>query len=177
MQDELKSVFSNVNDWLKFAEAKNGALVGLNGGAVLSVLFGILLDEKAKLLSGFWKLYFWCFVCCLLIGIVISLYSFMAKLKEPEQDDANIPAIKNLMFFGHVQYFKENEYLDSLSKAKLLDPRPIYSRLETDYANQIIYNSRIAMNKYTLFNQALWFTLAGVMTPVGALALWIVNKK
>lgn len=38
MKDHLEYVFSNVNDWLKFAEAKSATLLAVNG----VVLFGIL---------------------------------------------------------------------------------------------------------------------------------------
>jgi hypothetical protein len=38
MYDRIKDIFDNVNEWLKFAEAKNGGLIVLNSG----ILFGTL---------------------------------------------------------------------------------------------------------------------------------------
>jgi hypothetical protein len=38
MADKLKDIFENVNNWLKFAEAKNATLIAGNGLLIFGVL-------------------------------------------------------------------------------------------------------------------------------------------
>ena len=38
MNEDLKFAFANVNDWLKFAEAKNGGLLALNVASIIGIL-------------------------------------------------------------------------------------------------------------------------------------------
>ena len=38
IEKKLNQIFVNVNEWLKFAEAKNGVLFAFNGAAVIGVL-------------------------------------------------------------------------------------------------------------------------------------------
>ncbi len=56
MHDRLKDIFHNVNDWLKFAEAKHAGLIVLNSGLVVetfntayssSLLTGRLITSSA----------------------------------------------------------------------------------------------------------------------------------
>lgn len=39
MYDKLKDIFTNVNEWLKFAEAKHAGLIVLNSGIVFGIFF------------------------------------------------------------------------------------------------------------------------------------------
>lgn len=47
MEERLKFIFANVNEWLRFAEAKNGVLVAFNGAAIWGTLQS--LDEISKI--------------------------------------------------------------------------------------------------------------------------------
>jgi hypothetical protein len=38
MNEDFKYAFTNVNDWLKFAEAKNAGLIALNTAAIIGIL-------------------------------------------------------------------------------------------------------------------------------------------
>lgn len=44
-------------------------------------------------------------------------------------------------------------------------------RLETEYSNQIISNSKIAFYKFKQFDAALWFTLGALLSPIGILVV------
>ena len=41
---QLYQVFNNVNDWLKFAEAKNAMLIAFNGASIFGIIKLLSLD-------------------------------------------------------------------------------------------------------------------------------------
>ncbi|MDM8522214.1 DUF5706 domain-containing protein [Desulfococcaceae bacterium HSG8] len=179
MEEQLKNIFSNVNDWLKFAEAKNGVLTGFNGGAIFTVLSGFLFNKEMPIMTNVYvKAYFTCFAACASLALVIALMSFLAKVKIPWLSEGEIRPSDNLLFFADIHKYDEKAYLDALSEAVLNEEREEpYTRTEKFYANQIIVNSGIAMRKYVLFNAALWCTVAAVITPVLAFMLWVYIKS
>ena len=178
MEEHLKSIFSNVNGWLKFAEAKNGVLVAFNGSGIFVVLTGILLEDVPAL-AGHPALqaYFWSFIICLTVGLVIALFSFHAKLiTSGGLSGEEMKPSDNLLYFDHIAKYDAGAYLERLSAALEMERKGVYGQLEKDYANEIIVNATIARRKYLLFNTALWCTIAGVMTPVLALLCWVVFR-
>lgn len=175
MEETLKDIFLNVNDWLKFLESKNAVLVALNGAAILGVLEFIKDIESSSYLL---TLYLCSFVICVGIGLVISLFSFLPQTKIPYvwRNDI-IRDSDNLLFWGDIKKYDAITYLRNLYKNCGQDDNK-YSRLELNYANQIIINAKIISRKSSCFKSALWFTLAGVLTPlVGALTYLIFNPN
>ena len=74
MKDELNRIFSNVNDWLKFAETKNAGLVVFNSAAI----FGIMQAFPAENTFVVFK---WLMILLFGISICISIYTFLPVLK------------------------------------------------------------------------------------------------
>ena len=66
MEDKLKDIFENVNNWLKFAEAKNATIVAGNG----LLIFGICRLLKDTSINE-WILYY--------IYFVIFIFCFTCK--------------------------------------------------------------------------------------------------
>ncbi|MCP4350085.1 MAG: hypothetical protein GY795_31785 [Desulfobacterales bacterium] len=177
MEEQLKNIFSNVNDWLKFAEAKNGILTGFNGGAVFTVLTAFLFNKDMAIIkNNFVKAYFTCFAICATLSLIIALVSFLAKIEIPWLFKAEAHPSGNLIFFGDIRKYTEKNYLDALKNALSIENKKPHTKMEEFYANQIIVNSKIAMQKNTLFNAALWFTISAIITPVLAIMLWAFLK-
>ncbi|PKL58854.1 MAG: hypothetical protein CVV34_00705 [Methanomicrobiales archaeon HGW-Methanomicrobiales-5] len=175
MDDKLKSIFANVNEWLKFAEAKNAVLVALDGGAVLGVLG--LLKEQTKL-PEWVTIYLWLFVIFNTIALTIALFSFLPQTKIPyfwmrSEPDSN----DNLLFYGHIKKYDVTQYLSALYINDGQHHND-FSKMEIDYANQIIVNSQIADRKYNYFRVALWFTISAILTPlIGGLLYLLFNPN
>lgn len=170
LEDKLLKIFGNVNDWLKFAEAKNAALITFNG----VILFNSYNLFKSIFNISFWlDFYIYSFIICLILSILISLFSFYPQTniskstsKAPNDND-------NLIFYTHIIKYKEIDYLNALNIAanqqnnKESNP----SKIELNYATQIITNAKIADRKYMCFKFAIWFTMAGILTPIIAIFL------
>ncbi|MEW5926958.1 MAG: Pycsar system effector family protein [Gemmatimonadota bacterium] len=167
----------NVNEWLKFAEAKLAALVAANGAAVFGALQILTNSEKFNSVA---RLYLQSFLCCSSIAIVVGIVAILPKTSLPwVRSTKPIQSTDNLLFFGHIAKYNPEEYLDSLYAATGDSERQEWSRTARNYAQQIIINSHIASTKYALFRWSAWFTLAAVLTPIIALPLliWLVDRS
>lgn len=168
MEDKLKEIFSYVNNWLNFAEAKNGAIIGLNGACIIG-LFSILLKTDYDI--QFWaKIYILITIILLILSTGFSLFSFFpmtSKLKN-DQDNNNQNQSPILLFYGDIAKFKDsrkfvmelyNSYLENSTKT-IED----ITKLEDDYAKEIIYNSMITVRKYKYFKISLILTISAIVS-------------
>ena len=183
MEERLKEIFANVNDWLKFAEAKNGVLVAFNGSALVLVMSTLLNKENLTFVIHHWYLivlvgYFIFFAA---LGLIIALLSFLAQIsptwfrvkEEPKDTD-------NLLFYRDIAKYDKNNvtpYLEKLSHIISPDREEEMTQMEKLYANQIITNSQIAVRKYKFFNASLWCTILAFTTPLGAAIAATLNKE
>jgi hypothetical protein len=108
MADVLKDIFENVNNWLKFAEAKNATLIAGNG----LLIFGVLKTIHELKIDNYllWYIYF----CLALfsLSLVIALISFIPKVKIPTfLLNSNIETNDNLLFYGHILKYNEKTLL------------------------------------------------------------------
>src|SRR5690554_7337941 len=79
MKEHLEYIFSNVNDWLKFAEAKSATLLAANG----VVLFGILRLVKDLEMNAVTMLSLFIGCICFSISLILCLSSFVPSLTMP----------------------------------------------------------------------------------------------
>lgn len=146
-----------VSDWLKFAEAKNAALL-VAASALVLALVEYLPDEKCP--TFIW----WCFVVgnvCLVLSAVICLLSFIPQVKFPwiasrrktSPDD-------NLFFFGHIADYSAKEFVAALYHAEGV--QPTVNKLQVDLAGQVITNARIGLRKFRLFAVSAWVAVIGI---------------
>lgn len=155
--ENLKEIFKNVNDWLKYAEAKNGILLGFNG----AVIFGIL-----KLFSGnpewdnfgifIGKYYHYGVPFLLIISTIILLVSFLPKTKMIKLGDNKKPDKVNVLFFSHLKTLTPDELLKELG----IENSTI---MERSYAQQIVINSGISAAKFDSFKVAGWITTISIL--------------
>ena len=164
--DLLDKILSKANDWLKFAEAKNGVLIAV----VCTVIFGIYKAvSDLENIHIFMVIYLISFFLFCLIALIISMLSFIPQLKPPfwltvEERKEN----DNPFFFGHARKYNKCTYLKLLNISD--------STLNMLLADQIIINSKIAFMKYEMFSGAAWCFLSAFLTPIGALFVMMLKE-
>jgi len=169
--DVLESTLKQIVDWLKFAEAKNGALVAVG----CAIIFGVLrLYSSFSIESVLVTLYVASFTIFVAAAIVISLTSFIPRvappfwIKMPNKEEGDNP-----LFFGHACKYSKRTYLELFNRYSQLDSHK-ECQLELAFCDQIVNNSKISFIKYRVFSSAVFLFLAGVLTPLGALVLhWV----
>lgn len=164
MVSTLKDIFENVNNWLKFAEAKNATLLAGNG----ILIFGILKTIQ-KLDMNIYLLYYIYFCIVLFsLSLIISLISFIPKVKIPSfLLSKETKESDNLLFYGDILKYNEKSLLIKLEEViSKNEDKEVSKKFKTMYAQQIIINSKIARNKFLFFDIAIKFTLAGIVSPI-----------
>ena len=171
----LRNTLNNVNDWLKFAEAKNGALLAANLAAMFGVTSKDFQDTYLEHLCSFYSV---APIVLLLISFLICLISFAPKIAIPAASkEEKSTEGANLIFYGDIARFETFPYLKALTKASGLQTQE-FNKVDASYAAQIIINSRIALKKYYCFNWALLFTMAAIIIPaIGFIILFLQYLK
>lgn len=165
LEEQLKNIFTNINDWLKFAETKTAALLTANG----LMIFGIIrtLSNVEKNLYSNSVLYL--VVLLLIISLLLCLVSFIPSLKIPWLLKVKkILDNDNLLYFADIAKYDSKVYLEKLA-ISLEKPEYQASTFDDYYAQQIIINSIIALKKYRLFTFSIYFTVIAVILLVSFL--------
>lgn len=170
-KQDLKDILNLVSDWLRFAEAKNAAVLAA-AGIFLSALLSIRAEEHPLL-----TVYFWLSLFFLSISAFLAVCSFVPQLKAPnffvrsvdENPDAKVP-----IYFADIASMTYDELQATLSK---LGSYTEEAGLEHHYIQQIHTNSLIATRKFAFFNASVWCFIIAVFTPVSAIALLIMRKN
>ena len=112
--DELRNTFELVNDWLKFAEAKNAVVVAASGFALWASVRLILSTETGCYTSA----YFAILSVFLLGGFVTALLSFMPVLNYRWIVPAPSEVVNgNLLYFGYLATLSKKQVLDEYIRA------------------------------------------------------------
>lgn len=165
MKENLKEIFINVNECLRFAEAKHAGLIVLNSGVIFGIL-AVYKDYKPLLPISV------ILITLLFFGISLlftfrSLFPITSNLIKPRKGDSN----PNLYFYESLSKLTEIEFKTELNK---ISPGYQYTKLENDIINQILVNSSIASIKYRFFKYALYFTVGGFSVPILLLIIRIL---
>lgn len=158
----MKTVFSSVNEWLKFSEAKNAALVALCSAGIWGILQ--LLKDSNKLEE--FRIVLLCILLTLIISLVISLFSFIPQKTNIDKKKLPIenPMKLNLLFFRHISKFSPQDYLEALYQKYGQHENYSYCpSYEKDLANQIVINAEITMTKTTRFKQSISILFFGII--------------
>ncbi len=171
MYEKLNQIFSNVNDWLKFAETKNALIIVFNSSIIFGILnfYSVIKDDKAYIV------YMLIAMIMLLISIVVSLLSFIPQLKYPYISFDKPQDTDNLLFFEHIAKYTPAQYYDRMKNA--LPNEKINEAFDMYYINQIVANSRIVATKFKQFKISAWFTVGAFLTPVGMLILFFYKRQ
>lgn len=151
-KQELKYIFTNINEWLKFAEAKHAGLIVLNAGLVVGIL------------SSYSNIQPFIYKTTILIGIIcfgISVFSsIISQFPITQNIFYNKKEIQNanLYFFGHLSHFHNEQFINEFKK---IDSAFTPTKLDDDLINQILINSRITQSKFSFFKFSSYITAFG----------------
>jgi len=162
MQTLLKDLFQDINELIKFAEAKNLGLVAFN----LAIITGMItLISNVK--DTPWLLYVISYIGVMnLVSLFLCFVSSIAQLKHKESD-IELHKSDNLLFFGTIAHYIPDKFYSTIKKRyNLKSENEIY---EKELCRQIVICSQIASRKFKLFNVAIMWTFAGIFTPIGIL--------
>jgi len=170
---KLEDILNRTNDWLKFAETKNGAFVALD----CAIIFGLCrLFLSFESPSQYLMIYIYLGVLMLLCAVIVGFLSFIPRLTPPwaVKFPTKLNSI-NIFYFGDICSLTPRTYLDEYYKA--CNEQGNYTELDIQYSKQIVINSKIAFIKYSQFNIVTWFTISALITPIGAWVLSLVKNK
>jgi hypothetical protein len=155
LEANLRATLSMVNEWLRYAETKNGALIAANG----ALIFGV---TQLQTDAHPWALIRVSSAVLLTASLLIALLSLMPWLARtglfPTRPSS---AEDNLIFFGDASRYDAETYLHHL-----LITVPAFAagdQVARWLADQIVVNSRIASRKFFMFNIALYLAAAGIV--------------
>ncbi len=162
--EELHKIFSNVNDWLKFAEAKNAVLIGF-----ISTVLGLLIagfDNFSECSQTIIK--------CILMPVEIIAIIFSVLSFFPYFELNNISSFfkiggkinnnkkNNIYFFEHLKDLKSIDVINYF-ELKENDNFTIDDKISKDLTEQIITNSNITSQKLKLFKFSGFVALVGFL--------------
>jgi len=166
VNEVLKDIFANVNTWVHFAEAKNGAIIGINGLFLFKAIDYMIAMINGDMIGSVFLVAF--ISIMFIVALVISILSFFSNTKvfeDEENADEGNTQDRILIFYGDIGKYKSSKnYLKDIHKQYLgstIDGDSL-NKIEVDYAKEILINSRIASRKYKLFNIALKINLLAI---------------
>jgi len=169
--DILKDTLAKVNEWIKFAEAENAANIAFCSASVFAITRTVSTSDG---INSFIAGYLAFVVLFLMIALLISLMSFVPKLQPPWLHINERKKDDNFLFFGHACKYNASSYLDLAYSGK--KHKSENYDIEVAYSSQIVINSKIAHIKFKQFEIAIWFTVAAIATPIGAILLWLLKE-
>ncbi len=180
---KLITIFQIVNEWLKYAEAKNAILLAFCGTIVAAILSYTSAAQNIpryllfSLITATIILVFCSLICSIsflprthLEGIVWMRNNPSRNRRSSQQDT------DNFYYFGHLIKYESSELLESLNRFYLNNKiRPPYKKEFLDIANQIVINSEITFLKLKLFVFALWFLIISIIVIGICLVIYLLN--
>jgi hypothetical protein len=167
---KLLAIFQNVNDWLRFAEAKNAALLAFSGTGMTATLTVLATVQSLPVFLRFGLLMSTALlcVCTLLCALSFIPKTNLEKLlwlrSQPAKKIHSSPA-DNLYYFGDLRKYSSGELLNAINvyyfDGKIIQP---YSKECCDIAAQITINSDIASLKFQTFTYAIYFLIASILS-------------
>jgi hypothetical protein len=185
---KLLAIFQNVNEWLKFAEAKNGVLLAFSGAAITATITLLATAQNIANSLNFGLLLTTILLC--ICALICSL-SFLPKTnlddllwlrnRRNKKSNSQDPIEDNFWYFGHLQKYKPDELLEVLNKpyfnskldiAKLADKKE-YKEYK-DIAAQITINAEIAFLKFEVFKYAIKILIASILIIPSSMVISLV---
>lgn len=166
----LSANLQRVIEFLKYAEAKNGALLTLASVWGLAII-NILAPERS--ISIPYRAALSLSLPFILVAVLIAIWSFSPRMHLPGFLGGRRagPHPPNLLFFGDLRKLTVAEVEQQL-KARYLPPEE--HTTTDDYVHalavQISVNSQIVRRKLVRFSWGLAFMVLAVLLPLGRLA-------
>ncbi len=165
VETQLRSTLDRVDGWLKFAEAKNLAIIALSGSAT-AALIGFLRGSDLGVITA---TVITAAEISFLLGLATALLGFMPRTavldvlaRRPMDPD---PDADNLLFYGDLQKYAPQALAETIARRYASNDayRAREHPLHLDVAAQIVANARITVRKLRAFTIAARFVLLGVM--------------
>lgn len=176
-EEQLIKIFANVNDWLKFAEAKNFGLLTLNA----AIIFGFSKASKGdgEIIANAGYYVFAPFAIFSFLSALISLFPILSKIEKGAYakswinkfcnwiDEEN--KFENIFFYGYLKDIDETEF-ENKFLAKTTSNIAL-TQFEKELVTQLLYNSRITWLKYQLFKIGAFLFLTGIILSLLSLPI------
>ncbi|MBD8679254.1 Pycsar system effector family protein [Sphingomonas sp. CFBP 13720] len=159
----LTATFSRVNDWVKFAEAKNAALLAFSSAWAVAIGNALAKDGGA---SAQYASYLPVAGCLFIAAAVIAIFSFLPRISLSKffRGEQAIARPLNLVFFGDIAAIPiENVASRFRDQYMPIENDTLTESYATDLTCQIHVNSTIANRKFKQFKFACWFALAAIV--------------
>jgi hypothetical protein len=177
-EEQLYKIFSNVNDWLKFAEAKNFGLLTLNAAIVFGLTQITFSNDSVIKIVAFCV--FVPFSILSFIPCLISLFPIVTKIESKNKKGqirksmkiidylSNIidkdKSFENIHFYGYLKDLKEDKFEKEFLKK--IGSKEEFTTYETELVTQILYNSRITSLKYKFFKIGAFIFFVGIVVSI-----------
>jgi hypothetical protein len=150
----LTANLARIVDFVKFAEAKNGALATISSGWLIAIATLLSSGRPVPISLKSAMLYATPF---LVIAGILAVVSFLPKVNLSSFTRLHSTKHKpNLLFFGDIAALGYDEYEEAVRKRYLApNNRTITEDYLADLSVQIAVVSRIAMTKLRLFQCAM----------------------
>ena len=168
-ENQLRNIFANVNEWLKFAEAKNFGLLTLSAAFIFG-LTQIDFPEDSKVACAAYCVFI-PFAVFSIVICLISLFPILTKIKKGEWAKSWINRFSNFIdkedksenihFYGYLRGIKEEEFERKFLQKT--NSSEAFTDYERELLTQIIINSGIAWLKYQLFKIAAFIFCSGLI--------------
>jgi hypothetical protein len=168
----LSGSLSRTVDFVKFAEAKNAALLTFASAWALAITSILATNRQlANAEIGALALSRVLFV----LTVLVAALSFLPKLR-PESFHRNPDKPKNLLFYGDIALFEFETFKTRLPAAYLIDGNLLAGeRYLDDLTAQIWINSKIARRKFTVFNFGAIFAFVGIVVAMIPAAIGAIH--
>ena len=180
--NKLITILQMVNDWLKFAEAKNAVLLTFSGAGITAIVTYISTSTNTPNSLRIGLIVSVVFLC--ISSLVCSLsflpktdieYFIWAKSKPSRKSISQIKDTDNFYFFNSLKKYEPSDLLESMNRVYFQDQiQTPYKREDLDIANQIILNSEIASTKFTFFRFALWILIFSIFITLVSLLISLI---
>lgn len=141
-----------VNGWIRFADAKAGALLAGGGGISALLLHGFSNPASGIRNVSAWSLGLFIAALVAAVGVVVTALLCLAPLVHPSDTEW-----ESRLFFRHIARHPSSvEFVASVREMTDQD-------LERDLAHQVRENSEIAEYKYDMVLRSMQFATAVVV--------------
>ena len=173
VEARLADLLLRVIDWLKFAEAKNTAAVGLSSTALGVIVTFLVAGPPEPDLAGVGLSIG---AVLLMISLLLAVASFLpsTNLEKHLLGAREEPAATdNLLYYGHTARYEPRSLARAIAThyygldGEAAEP----SRYAVDLAGQIVTNARITVRKLQFFTYSLQLFAAGVLIASAAMAV------
>lgn len=172
VEERLISLLDRVSDWLKFAETKNTAAVGISSTALGVIVTFLVAGPPVTEIAGAGLAIG---ALALMISLMLAVASFLpstnveklllGKQVQPNPGD-------NLLFYGHIARYEPGALARAVAERYFLrtGDDAALTKFALDIAGQVVINARITVRKLELFKYSLLLFGFGVLVASAAMA-------